>query len=102
MDDFNVGLGRADRDDGFLAVDVANPEFKDQFRQRIINLARGWEGTCEDIRENWTGTQPTHPNAWGSVWGWAIRAGLLIELPQRVSMRARKSHARRTHLCRRT
>ena len=94
--------GRAARDDGMRRVTDSNPKFKDQFAAFIdTKLAHGWVGTCEHIRADWKGVQPSHPNAWGACWNAAKRRGLLVELPQQVQLESVKSHARKTHLHRR-
>jgi hypothetical protein len=98
---FDYAESKARRDEGMDRVEESNPEFSQQFLMAIANLPSGWVGTCEDIRRDWRGVEPSHPNAWGSCWGGAKRRGLLVELPDRVAMTAVKSHARRTHLHRR-
>ncbi|UQD96074.1 hypothetical protein [Bradyrhizobium japonicum] len=97
---FDDYAARAGRDAGMARVLDHEPEFRDQFAQAIERLPRGWVGTCEDIRRDWTGITP-HPNAWGACWNAAKKRGLLVELPQQVHMVASKSHARKTHLHRR-
>ena len=99
-DDFDLGQGRAGRDEGMARVTDHNLTFAGQFARFIDHLPRGWIGTCEDIRKEWMGIQP-HPNAWGACWNAAKKRGQLIELPSQVHMSASKSHARKTHLHRR-
>lgn len=100
-DIFDPGGSRDGRDDGMGRVEGNNPTFAYQFRHVILRLPLGWEGTCEDIREHWKGVKPKHHNAWGSCWGSAVRAGLLVQLEAQTHMRALKSHARKTHFHRR-
>ena len=95
--DFDIGQGRAGRDEGMARVMDHNETFKDQFARCIDKLPKGWIGTCEDIRRDWQGMQP-HPNAWGACWNAAKKRGQLIELVDQVHMAAIKSHARKTHL----
>jgi hypothetical protein len=98
---FDWQASRAARDAGMERVMDRGLEFKDQFARAIERLPRGWIGTCEIIRQDWTGISPHHPNAWGACWNAAKKRGLLVELPQQVHMVATKSHARKTHLHRR-
>ncbi|MEY9235352.1 hypothetical protein ABIF78_007675 [Bradyrhizobium japonicum] len=98
MSQFDAELSRSARDEGIARVLGNNAEFKQQFARVIDLLPRGWVGTCEDIRANWIGIQPTHCNAWGGCWNAAKRRGQLVELTEQVSMAAVKSHARKTHL----
>jgi hypothetical protein len=100
--EFDLFQSRAARDEGIDLVLDHNPEFKDVFFHTILRLPRGWIGQCEDIRRDWTGPWPGHPNAWGASWNAAKRLGLLVELPDQVSMTGVKSHGRKTHLHRRT
>jgi len=100
-DEFDIGQGRAVRDEGMARVTDHNETFKEQFARFIDHLPRGWIGTCEDIREAWLGVKPNHPNAWGACWNAAKKRGMLIEMPTQVQMVAKKSHARKTHLHRR-
>lgn len=97
MTQFNLGQGRAARDEGMARVTTHNEEFKVQFARLIDHLPRGWIGTCEDIRKEWLGVQP-HPNAWGACWNAAKKRGQLIELQSKVPMTGVKSHGRRTNL----
>ncbi len=97
---FDIETSRANRDMAMASVEDNNEDFKIQFGRHIDRLPRGWVGTCEDIRRDWVGITP-HPNAWGACWNAAKKRGQLIELPQRVSMTAIKSHARKTNLHRR-
>jgi hypothetical protein len=99
LDLFDVDAGRAKRDDGMSRVVEHDQDFSYQFAHAVANLPRGWTGTCEDIRRDWTGIVP-HPNAWGACWNAAVRRGLLIQLSEQVHMTASKSHARKTHLFR--
>jgi hypothetical protein len=97
---FNLLKGRDLRDAGMSSVAAAEPDFAYEFHLAVLSLPSGWTGQCEDIRRGWKGTIP-HPNAWGAAWSAAVRRGLLVELPAKVSMTGTKSHGRRTHLYRR-
>jgi hypothetical protein len=101
MSDFDLKQGRAGRDEGMARVIDHNLTFKDQFARFVDHLPRGWIGTCEDIRQQWLGLQPDHPNAWGACWNAAKKRGQLLELPSQVHMNGVKAHARKTHLYRR-
>ncbi len=101
MDLFDLATSREARDNGMALVTGHNGEFKAAFRQRILALPHGWQGTCEDIRRDWSGPTPKHPNSWGACWSAAKRDGLLVELDEQVQMTSVKSHARKTHLHRR-
>ncbi|WP_445215489.1 hypothetical protein ACKWRH_23710 [Bradyrhizobium sp. Pa8] len=97
-DEFNLENSRDLRDAGMALVMDHNETFKEQFARVIDQLPSGWTGTCEDIRRDWTGSRPHHRNAWGACWNAAKKRKQLIELPVRVAMTAKKSHARRTNL----
>lgn len=101
-DSFDAGKARAGRDDGMARVSEGEVKFAEYFSEVIASLPHGWVGTCEDIRRGWKGPSPHHPNVWGASWNAAKRLGLLIEMPQQVHMTAVRSHARKTHLYRRS
>jgi hypothetical protein len=86
------------RDKGMADVLYNEISFARQLYAFVFNLPIGWIGLTEDIRDGWRGIQP-HPNAWGSCWHWLMKWGLLRHLDDEVHMRAKRSHARRTHLC---
>jgi hypothetical protein len=96
-DIFDRDLARDGRNKGMARVTDHNATFADQFAAFIDRLPSGWVGTCEQIRQTWTGIEP-HPNAWGACWNAAKKRGQLIEMPDQVHMIASKSHARKTHL----
>ena len=99
-DEFDIERSKTSRDEGMARVMDHSPTFAEQFAGFIDHLPRGWIGTCEDIRRQWTGIEP-HPNAWGACWNAAKKRGQLVELASQVHMAATKSHARKTHLHRR-
>jgi hypothetical protein len=96
--EFDLYKGRARRDRGMLLVAGNNKDFGYQFLHTVIALPKGWVGQCEDIRKDWPGTRPRHPNAWGACWNGAVKRGLLKRLPQMVAMTGVRSHGRKTHL----
>jgi hypothetical protein len=103
--EFDLGESRVARDEGIGRVARNNEEFARAFWDYVLRLPRGkngWVGTCEDIRRDWKGVRPRHHNAWGACWNTCKRKGLLAELPDQVQMQSVKSHARKTHLYRRT
>jgi hypothetical protein len=95
---FNLTAARVARDVGMGTVAANNPVFSKQYREYIDDLPQKWIGSDEDVRRNWRGVQPKHPNAWGANWGAAVRRGQLVKLPQEIQMQKISSHARRTHL----
>jgi hypothetical protein len=98
---FDLFVAQQARDAGLSLVEENNPAFRAEFAATIDQLPIGWVGTCEDIRRDWKGSTPTHPNAWGACWNAAKKRGLIFELSGQVHMTASKSHARKTHLYRR-
>jgi hypothetical protein len=79
-----------------------NPEFMAQLREKIRRLPAGWTGQCEDVRLDWDGVAPRHPNCWGPGISWALKQGLLRHLTDEANMKAKRSNGRLTHLLIRT
>jgi hypothetical protein len=65
-------------------------------------LPSGWTGTGEDIRrfllEGLQLEPPHHHNAWGGMISGAIKMGIIAGTGRYTSMKAVKSHARKTEI----
>jgi hypothetical protein len=95
---FDHAASRAGRDEGMARVLEPEDDFKFLYFLFVLHLPIGWEGQSEDIRRMWPShyPRPHHHNAWGACANAALRRGLLVHLPELVSMTAKKAHAHRT------
>lgn len=90
------------RDAGRAKVASPNAEWMEDILALIRSLPLEWVGLLEDIRGQYRGPPPTHPNAWGSIANSAVRQGLLAETGIWRAASGVKSHARRMPEYRRT
>ena len=98
---FPASEGEQARREGIQQALDANPEFKVQYRQYILAMPPDTVFQNEMIRDNWKGA-PAKPQHWGANVEANILNGLLEHMPDEVAMTSKKSHAKRTHLIRRT
>ena len=94
---------RARRDIGIALVTTSNVDWtfrtREAFRTWLAAQPPDREWIAEDFRShldarNWIA--PSHPNAWGALFGWIARSGLVVDAGRLERMTQPRSHARRS------
>jgi hypothetical protein len=108
MDLFELAEARNLRDKGIASVMEASEDFKDYARVGLERWLRmlpvGHEFISEEFRSFYTehglGPAPKHFNAWGALWNWAVKRGI-VEPVGRLEQTTRKSrHAQKMQVYR--
>ena len=88
---------------GIALVTTANVDWtfrtREAFRTWLAAQPPDREWIAEDFRShlearNWIA--PSHPNAWGALFGWIARSGLVVDAGRLERMTQPRSHARRS------